>query len=372
MEDPKRRQRALVEAGLALASELSLPVLLQKIVDLACEVSGARYGALGVLEPEGRIGEFLTHGVSDEQRAAIGRLPEGRGILGVLIREARPLRLRRIGDDRRSVGFPANHPPMTSFLGVPVAVRGSIFGNLYLTEKEGAAEFTDEDEEAVVTLAAHSAVAIENTRLHAEVQRLAVVEERERIAKELHDDIVQSLFAEGMALQAARAVVHDADAIDARLAHAVDNLDRVIRDLRNYVFGLRPGAAADRQLDRALRDLAESFEEGARAGITVEVDPEAASLLAGRASDLIQAAREALSNAARHSGADRISVRLARTESTAALTIEDDGKGFDPDAAAGEGQGLRNLAERAASLGGELSIDSAAGRGTRVSIAIPI
>lgn len=372
MEDPKRRQGALVEAGLALASELSLPALLQKIVDLACEVSGARYGALGVIGPEGGITEFLTHGVSDEQRRAIGRLPEGRGILGVLIKEARPLRLRRIADDPRSVGFPPNHPPMTSFLGVPVAVRGSVFGNLYLTEKRGAREFTDEDEEAVVTLAAQAAVAVENARLHAEVQRLAVVEERERIAKELHDDIIQSLFAEGMALQAARAVVDDPEAVDVRLAQAVDNLDRVIRDLRNYVFGLRPGGAADRQLEQAMRDLAESFEEGAGAVITVEVDPEAASVLAGRASDLIQAAREALSNAVRHSGADRITVRLARTGGAAAPTVEDNGKGFDPDAAAGKGQGLGNLRERAAALGGKLSIDSASGRGTRVSIAIPI
>jgi signal transduction histidine kinase len=372
VDDWARRQRALVEAGLALASELSLPALLQKIVELACEVSGARYGALGVLGPAGGITEFLTHGVTEAQRRAIGPLPEGKGILGVLIDEAHPLRLRRIADDPRSVGFPSNHPPMTSFLGVPVAVRGSVFGNLYLTEKQGADEFTDDDEEAVVTLAAQAAVAIENARLHAEVQRLAVVEERERIAKELHDDIVQSLFAEGMALQAARGMVADPVAIDARLAQAVDNLDRVIRDLRSYVFGLRPGAAADRQLEQALRDLAESFEEGAAAAIVVDVDPEAASLLAGRASDLIQAAREALSNAVRHSGADRISVRLARSEGTGALTVEDNGTGFDPDAPAGRGQGLGNLRERAAALGGTLSVDAGPGRGTRVSISMPL
>ena len=372
MSDRDRKHTALVEAGLALASELSLPALLQKIVQLAREVSGARYGALGVLGGDGFLSDFLTDGISDEQRRAIGHLPHGGGILGVLIDEARPLRLRRIADDPRSVGFPSNHPPMTSFLGVPVAVRGNVFGNLYLTEKQAAPEFTEEDERAVITLAAQAAVAIENARLHAQVQRFAVVEERERIARELHDDIVQSLFAEGMALQAARAVVGDPQAVDARLGQAVENLDRVIRDLRNYVFGLQPGAAADRHLEQALRDLAASFEEGAGATISVRVDPDVASFLAGHAADVIQLTREALSNAVRHSGADRITVSLARDGDPATLCVEDNGKGFDHEAASGRGQGLGNLRSRADAMGGRLDIDTASGRGTRISIAIPL
>ena len=128
------RYERLVDTGLALAAELSLPAALQRIVELAAELTGARYGALGVLGRDGNIGQFITTGVSEEQRAAIGHIPVGRGILGVLINDARPLRLHDIAEDPRSVGFPANHPPMHSFLGAPVTARGRVYGNLYLSE----------------------------------------------------------------------------------------------------------------------------------------------------------------------------------------------------------------------------------------------
>jgi len=159
--------RGLVEAGIALSSELSLEALLQRLVETAAELTGARYAALGVIDSSGReLERFVIHGVDPETHAAIGDLPRGRGILGVLIREARPLRLHSIADDPRSVGFPPHHPPMTTFLGVPVLLRGIAYGNLYLTEKEGGADFTDEDEELVTLLASQAAVAIENARLY--------------------------------------------------------------------------------------------------------------------------------------------------------------------------------------------------------------
>ncbi len=367
-----RRQDILVSAAMMLASELSLPALLQRMVELAADLTHARYVALGVLSRAGGIEQFITYGLSDEERARIGNIPRGHGILGVLITDARPLRLKRIQDHPRSVGFPPNHPPMTSFLGVPVAVRGQVFGNLYLTEKIGAEEFTQEDEEAIEKLASQAGVAIELTRAQEELHRLALVEERERIAKELHDDVIQSLFAEGMALQAALSVVDDRAAIENRLTQSVENIDRVIRDLRNYIFGLRPGAAADRQLDRALRELAAGFAQGSSATIDVDTDPEAVSRLAGRVSDVVQAAREALSNAVRHSGGDRISVSLLFAGDTAVLEVIDNGKGFDPGEAEGKGQGLGNLRARAAHLGGDLEIESEPGRGTWLRIRIPI
>jgi len=165
------RMRALVEAGIALSSELSLEAVLQKIVDAARKLTGARYAALGVLDPTGaRLERFVTTGVDPETRAAIGDLPTGRGILGVLIRDARPLRLSELGEDPRSVGFPPGHPPMHSFLGVPIALRGVAYGNLYLTEKESG-DFTQEDEDAAVLLAAQAAVAIENARLYESATR---------------------------------------------------------------------------------------------------------------------------------------------------------------------------------------------------------
>ena len=163
---PTDRLRVLVDAGIALSSELSLDALLQQLVDTAAKITGARYGALGVIDRTGAALEsFVTSGIDDDTRAAIGELPKGRGILGVLIREATPLRLSNLADDPRSVGFPPHHPPMRSFLGVPILLRGESYGNLYLTEKDGG-EFTDEDEEIIRLLAAQAAVAIENTRLY--------------------------------------------------------------------------------------------------------------------------------------------------------------------------------------------------------------
>jgi signal transduction histidine kinase len=166
------RLRLLVESGIALSSELSLDAILQRLVETAADLTDARYAALGVVDPSGmRLERFLTTGIDDETRAHIGDEPIGRGILGVLIREAKPLRLARIADDPRAVGFPPNHPPMSTFLGVPVMLRGRAYGNLYLTEKSGGAQFTLEDEELIRLLAAQAAVAVENARLHASSSR---------------------------------------------------------------------------------------------------------------------------------------------------------------------------------------------------------
>ena len=161
------RLRALFAAGLAVTSELSLDALLRRLVEAAAELTGARYAALGVIAESGsELEQFITHGIDDDLRGEIGALPRGRGILGVLIREAKSLRLHDLADDPRSVGFPAGHPPMRSFLGVPVLLRGVAYGNLYLTEKQGGEDFTEEDEELVTLLAGQAAVAIENARLY--------------------------------------------------------------------------------------------------------------------------------------------------------------------------------------------------------------
>jgi two-component system, NarL family, sensor histidine kinase DevS len=163
----ENRLRALVKTGVAITSELSLDALLQRLVKSASELTGARYAALGVIDPGGSVLErFLTTGIDAETQAAIGDPPRGLGILGVLIRDATPLRLHNIGDDPRSVGFPPNHPTMRSFLGVPIHLRGVAYGNLYLTEKADGEDFTEEDQELVELLASQAAVAIENARLY--------------------------------------------------------------------------------------------------------------------------------------------------------------------------------------------------------------
>jgi signal transduction histidine kinase len=370
-EAPRRdRNSMLLEAGMTLASELSLPAILQRLVELAVELTSARYGALGVLGRDGMIVDFITTGVTEDERRAIGHLPVGRGILGVLIHEVHPLRLRDLTQDPRSVGFPPNHPPMRSFLGAPVVAHGLVYGNLYLTEKQGAGEFTAEDEQALVVLAAQAGVAIDNARLHEQTQRLAVLEDRERIARELHDGAIQALFAAGMNLQGTAMLAGDPE-IDRRLQDVVGELDRVIRDLRNYIFGLRPGLLADRQLDTALRELAAELER--RSGVTtvVEIDEQVASELAPRATDIVQLAREALSNVSRHANAATCRVSLRRDGEQGVLEVDDDGRGFDPERVQ-RGQGLGNLSARTASLGGKLEIRSDPAEGTTVSVRIPL
>jgi two-component system, NarL family, sensor histidine kinase DevS len=528
----------LLEAGVSLASELSLPIVLQRIVDLAVEVTDARYGAIGVIGEGGVITEFITTGISEKQRKAIGPLPTGRGVLGLLIHDPKPLRLRNIADHLQSVGFPANHPPMHSFLGAPVQAMGRVFGNIYLAEKRTAEEFSQDDEKTLVVLATQAGVAIANASLYeeirtrerwlaalrditdkmlsgapeatlldsiaehamelasadaativtasdapgqlvvaaavgarvgqmrgrtlpaegsisgavmktgeaidfedvsldsrgyqpivragpygpayfgplrdqggvsgtlmvanlrggprfeqgrirlvssfadqasiaiqyrraqAELSRLGLMEERERIAKELHDGIIQSLFAVGMGLQGT-ALIAESPEMTSRLEGAVEELDRVIRDLRNYIFGLRPGILADRHLDQALRVLAD--ETQARSSIAVEVDVDAglAASVSGRSTDIVQLTREALSNVVRHARAATAKVSLSRQGVDAILTIDDNGIGFD---AGGEsvGNGLRNMRERAASLHGSLEISSRNGQGTRLRVKFPI
>jgi signal transduction histidine kinase len=197
-----------------------------------------------------------------------------------------------------------------------------------------------------------------------------LLEDRERIAKELHDGAIQALFAVGMGLQGSAALAASEE-LRGRLQDAVEEVDRVIRDLRNYIFGLRPGILADRQLDQALHRLVEEF--GLRTGMLAiaEVDPGVAAELTGRAADVIQLAREALSNVSRHAQAVTCRVSLYRDERGGVLEVDDDGHGFDPARTTGTGQGLRNLRERAESLGGRAEIDSTPGQGTRVRVTIP-
>jgi signal transduction histidine kinase len=371
------RERILLESGMTLASELSLDAVLRRIVELAVGATHARYGALGVLSPDGRrIEEFITVGVTDEERAAIGDPPTGHGILGVLISDPHPLRLSNIADDPRSVGFPANHPSMRSLLGAPVMARGRVFGNIYLTQKQGADVFSDEDQRAIEVLAIQAGVAVENARLHEateradrELRRLEVFEERERIAKELHDGVIQSLFAVGMSLQGLSAMLQS-DEAERRLNIAVEDIDHAIRDLRNYIFGLRPGILADRHLDQAIRELVSDF--GSRTGVVAaaDIDPRVASELASRAGDIVQLVREGLSNIGRHGAATTCRVSLRREGTGILVEIDDDGSGFDVDQVAW-GMGLTNLKARVHAMGGDFEIQSVVGEGTTVRALLP-
>jgi signal transduction histidine kinase len=540
--DVTDRLRALLDAGIALNSELSLEALLQRLVETAAELTGARYAALGVIDRAGRTLErFLTVGIDEETHAAIGELPRGRGILGVLIREAKPLRLDDIATDARSVGFPRNHPPMKSFLGVPILQRGVAYGNLYLTEKEGGGPFTEEDLELTQLLAAQAAVAIENARLYesatrwlrqletlneignalaSEVELAPLLELVSRRLRELLDArivlialpdtgkelVVAAADGEGtyglpgmnldldhskmgrvlerarservdslledpeVDQQAARrlgahtgvyvplvvggrafgvVVAHDrlapdprftdddvrlAEALAARAAIAVDLSERVSRDamrrvveaqelerkrlarelhdetgqaltsillglkpleagaegedreavgalrelvvatlqdVRRLAVELRPSALDDLGLVAAVNRLAESFGEG---GIHVDIEAQIGDerLPEPVETTLYRIVQEALTNVAKHAEAKRMSITLVRKDGTVIAVIEDDGKGFDPEASAREGLGLLGMRERLALVGGKLRVEAAPGTGTTIAAEVPV
>jgi len=253
---------------------------------------------------------------------------------------------------------------------VPMRVRGRATGTLMVANLKGGRTFDERTVRLVQTFADQASIAIEYGRAQADQRRVGLMEERERIAKELHDGIIQSLFAVGMGLQGTALMAGSSD-ITARLDSAVTELDRVILDLRNYIFGLRPGILADRQLDEALRVLGEEMRSRSTASVEVDVDAAVAQRLSGRSTDLVQLTREALSNVSRHSQATRATVRLARSGANAVLTIEDDGVGFDP-ANNSFGNGLRNMRERAATLGATLDITSRPGKGTRLQMTLPV
>ena len=382
-EVSSRRQEGLIQAGLVLASELSLPAVLQKIVELACVVADARYGALGVLGQDGRLSDFITHGVTDKQRRAIGNLPVGEGILGVLVTEAYPLRLQRIQDDQRSVGFPANHPPMTSFLGVPVSVRGRVYGNLYLTEKRDAPEFTLEDERAVVTLAALAGVAFENPRLFAEAQERLAIEARHRLARELHDSVSQALFSMTLETGAAQlaleregtdlvGLVND---LGRRLARLRELTDNALAEMRALIFELRPEALREEGLPAAVRQHAQAV--GARADLVIDVKtPERwLSLAPDLEEQLYRTAQEALTNVVKHADARRAWVKLLRPVGTprgVLLEVSDDGIGFDPARSRPGHLGLKTMQQRVERLGGSLVVRSTPGSGTCIQALVPL
>ncbi|HEY8641529.1 MAG TPA: sensor histidine kinase, partial [Candidatus Dormibacteraeota bacterium] len=232
-------------------------------------------------------------------------------------------------------------------------------------------QFTADERQVTELFAAQAAVAIEYERARDELRRLDVLEERERISRELHDGVIQSLFAVGMNLQAAALGAGSSELLE-RLDASVAEIDHAIRDLRNYIFGLRPGILADRQLAQAIQQLAADFERESGVTIVTDIDAQVAARLASRAGDVVQLVRESLSNVARHAAATTCRVSLRDVGGQAVLEIDDDGQGFDTDAAAGPGQGLRNLSERAQSLGGDLDIDARPAEGTRVRIRLPL
>jgi two-component system, NarL family, sensor histidine kinase DevS len=357
IDDPAKLRR-LLQSVFLLQADLSLPVLLRHIVEEACAMAGARYGALGVLdEDRTALAEFITVGVDPAVERAIGNRPTGEGILGLLITQPQPLRLADLHRHPDSVGFPPGHPPMTSFLGVPITARGEVYGNLYLTDKIGWAEFTQDDELLVIALAQAAGIAVENARLHQRVQDIAVFEDRDRIARDLHDAVIQRLFAVGLSLQA---VANAADPKQgARISRAVADLDETIRQIRSAIFELTsPGD--DQGVRAAVLALVHELQEVTGFEVPVSFDgPVDTAVDAGTAEHLLFTVREALSNVARHAGAGGASITVAVHGDQVTLRVVDDGRGLGP--AREGGLGLQNMRRRAEKLAGELVLEAGPG-----------
>jgi signal transduction histidine kinase len=347
--------------------------MLRRIVEAAVGLVDARYGALGVLDATGsRLAEFITVGVDDDVHRLIGDLPEGHGILGRLIVDAKPLRLPDLSEHPASFGFPPHHPPMRSFLGVPVRVRDEVFGNLYLTDKTSAEVFTDVDEELVVGLAAAAGVAIENARLHSRVQALALVEDRERIARDLHDTVIQRLFATGLSLQGTvRLVRTDADAAVTRIESAVDDLDLTVKHIRSAIFKLESSRLASGDgLRRTV--LALSREAAGALGFEPRCffdGPVDSALRDDLAAELLATLREALSNVSRHAKATCVEVELIVTDQVV-LRVIDDGIG-PPALNTPRGHGLKNMESRALHFGGQFELTAASPKGSVLEWLVP-
>jgi signal transduction histidine kinase len=369
-----RQLETLDEATRAIAGLLEIDRALQLIVDRVRDLVGARYAALGIVSPGGGIERFITSGISAAQRAAIGPPPEGHGLLGLIIEEGRPLRVDDIAAHPSSSGFPANHPPMRSLLGVPITSHGRAIGNFYLTDRLDGAPFSDADQRLVERFALHAAIAIDNARLHDQVGQLAIVQERDRIGRDLHDGIIQSLYAVGLSLEDVLELMTENPAeAEQRVDRAIESINLAIRDIRNFIHGLRPEAVDGSNVRAGLAALADEARLNSLVEVEVDLDPDLPLDLddtGGR--HLLQLAREALSNAARHGRASRISVSLRPDDRGAQLEIADDGVGFDPVVGSAPGHhGLANMEARAEAAGGRLAIHSAPGAGTRIIVSLP-
>lgn len=541
---------ALREAALAIAEDLSLADTLQHIVAAAAHLANARYGALGVPDESGQgslLAEFVTEGLSAKTHTRIGHPPRGHGLLGLLARESHSLRLRDLRQHPLFTGFPPHHPVMVSFLGVPILYKNQRLGTLYLTDKQGAEEFTDADQSLIELLAAHAAsaiqnarsfratvqrseelearnrelaalnavavatsqyldlnevmtealdqvlavtgaeageifllnevsgdmvlarhrglspevfrqitrfkrgegfpglvaatgqpiistdlarderylrrevvaagfkacvcfplfakgkvvgsinlaarlantlsesdltllagighqvgVAVENARLYQQVAQLAVLEERQRIGMDLHDGVIQSIYAVGLTLEYVRGQLADGDSAGAhqRLGHALEALNTTIRDIRSYILDLRPRRFDGNDLATGLKQLLAEFKANTLMHVELHADPLAENGLTPESCRaLFHIAQEALSNAARHSRASRLAVRLVDEGASVLLSIRDNGKGFNPDEVQRRvGHGLMNMRDRAAAAGGELLLESPAGGGVDVRV----
>lgn len=361
--------RAMHEVVLSLQRERALEPVLARIVDAAGELVDARYAAIGIPDGAGGFAKFLFAGIDDATAAAIGPLPRVHGLLAAMLERPDSYRTDDITADPRFCGWPAAHPDMRSFLGVPVVSHGEVIAAVYCTDKRSAAAFDADDQACIELLAAHAAVAVDNARLWERSRELLLAQERTALARQLHDAMSQRLFSLALTADVARRTVRDDPAAAAAHLDTVAELTAdVQRELRALITDLRPADLDADGLGAALRHHADLL---ARASdVTLDVDVADVDVDARRARELLLLAQEALHNALRHADATTVRVELAARDGGAVvLSVADDGVGFDPadPALRARHLGLASMRERARAAGGQVRIDSAPGRGTVVT-----
>lgn len=363
--------KAVSDAVLAVAAELSVDEVLQRLVDSARELARARFAALGLPDGEGGFRQFLTSGMSDRLVASLGPLPRQHGVLGAMLDTPSPYRTRDIHEHSRFRGWwPAKHPDMRSFLGVPIVAPTGVIGAFYLTEKLDSSDFSDEDEELIGLLAAHAAIAIANARLHEQTRALSIAAERNRLALDLHDAVSQKLFGLVLSAEAVGTLLErDPAAARSQVSKLQVLAQEALGELRSLVFELRPPDLETDGLGGALRKHVELLQRLGLREIELVVDDELPPDPA-RDREILRIAQEALQNALKHAQASHVSVKLHANDGRLVLEIEDDGIGFDVTAEEIRSRrlGLTSMEERAQRLGARLELTSAPGAGTTVRL----
>ncbi|MDZ4763773.1 MAG: GAF domain-containing sensor histidine kinase [Chloroflexota bacterium] len=356
----------IVASVIDAANAETLGGVLKRIAEVSRELVRAKYAALGVPDGKGNLAFFEISGLAPDEARRIGHPPIGRGLLGAIMLEREPIRLENLGADPRSIGFPAHHPAMTRFLGVPILSGDQLFGMFYLTDREDGQPFSATDQSLIETTAGYAALAIAGARLREQRQRLALLEERERISMDLHDGVIQSLYAVGMMLDLMRVDQHT---YPDNLTDAIHSLNAVIEDIRNTIHDLK--RRNTQTIHACLDDVIARLHVPASLDIEIDAPPARMPFGASTSEAVCQMAQEIVSNAIRHAGAARVQLAASVSGGYFQLRVVDDGVGFDP-AVEHDGLGLHNVRQRAALHRGIIAIESAPGRGTTVILTLPV
>ncbi|MEM7049425.1 MAG: GAF domain-containing sensor histidine kinase [Acidobacteriota bacterium] len=371
LERRNQELELLRRAALNVGSELSLEVVLERLVEQATQLLGTRYGALSVLGEDDAIKTFVTVGIGRAAADQIGSPPVGRGLLGISLHRGETLRLGDLTLDPRACGFPDHHPRMSTLLAVPLACQSPYRGNLYLSEKIDGRSFDREDEETLIRFAAQAAMAVDNAHLHSQVGSVAVAEERLRLAHELHDGQAQVLAFVNAKAQAVREFLRSESYQEARrqLDQLAEAARGILADVREGILGLRSVGASGPLLDN-LRQYLELWQEQARIEVEARLEP-IPELPPGVELQILRILQEALTNVRKHAGTDRVRVALEPWGRGLRLEIDDRGRGFTAGASGPVGIprfGLATMRERAQAISAQLDVTSEPGRGTRVRL----